>query len=520
MLVWLGLFGVAVLVAAAVVLPVRTAQVGYDTAASVLYFDRIVVGHRLEAFLSVTPKPLLTVVDGLVHALISDWRAISWLAIVVYGLDVVLAARLVRRLAGRAAAGFAAGALIASSALLSDVALAYAVTWALLGWLIAGTALTTHGSPRYALAGVGLLLAATARFESNLLSVAALVVLAAWSWRSRGDPSAAPPRRAWLLAVGMVALPIQGLHDWLLSGDPLYSLSVPVRGTPSGELLGPFGRLAWLVGRELDGGAMLVLAVAGVAALVAARRWSIVAGLAVLGPGVAAFLVWLEVRHVYVSSRYAAPLDLAIAIAAAVGYGAALAPGLATVASRVRDRFGRGIPASPGRLRASIIVVGVAIVAGAVFASPFGPLSPAVVGTSRSNLTLHANANAAEVAIRATLPTVARLGTAAGGFGEGDDPLRGATVLVPVLLRPQMALDLDLDLTAIVGLGSDDLDPAHLRIHPGQLIYHDRRGDEPDSRFDILESTQPSALGPFVVVPVASDPRLGWWLVRIDQGSG
>jgi hypothetical protein len=75
--------------------------------------------------------------------------------------------------------------------------------------------------------------------------------------------------------------------------------------------------------------------------------------------------------------------------------------------------------------------VAVALVAGAVFASPFGPLSPSVLGAARSNLTLQAHATVVEAAIRDALPNLppAPPGTAS------TDPVRGATVLVPVLLR-------------------------------------------------------------------------------------
>ena len=163
-----ALFVVAAGLATDLIRPFRVGQVGFDMAASLLYFDRIVVGRHLESFISATPKPLFTVVYGLAHAVTGEWRLISWLAIGVYGLAVVLAARLAARATGPVAAGLAAVAFVGSPVLLSDVSLAYSVGWALLGWLLAGIAVTA-GRPRYGVAGMSLLLATLARFETFIL---------------------------------------------------------------------------------------------------------------------------------------------------------------------------------------------------------------------------------------------------------------------------------------------------------------------------------------------------------------
>src|SRR4029077_15638140 len=85
-------FGIPVLlgllVGAWVIRPFSAGPVGFDSAASVIHFDRIISGQGLEAFVTATPKPLLTVMYGLVHSIVPDWRAISWLAIL--GLAVAL----------------------------------------------------------------------------------------------------------------------------------------------------------------------------------------------------------------------------------------------------------------------------------------------------------------------------------------------------------------------------------------------------------------------------------------------
>ena len=152
---YLLLFVLVCLVAFAVIQPFAVGQVGFDSAASVLYFDRLVQGRHLESFITTTPKPLLTFVYGLAYSLTHDWRPISWLVIAMFGLSAVLAAELVRRIAGPAAAAFAAVAVLGSVALFADVAISYAVVWAFVACLIAGLLVETD-RPRYGLAGLAL----------------------------------------------------------------------------------------------------------------------------------------------------------------------------------------------------------------------------------------------------------------------------------------------------------------------------------------------------------------------------
>ena len=67
--------------------PVLSGPVGFDTAASVIHFQRITSGRHLEAFITATPKPLLTLVDGLLFALSGDWRLISVSSIALFAVD-------------------------------------------------------------------------------------------------------------------------------------------------------------------------------------------------------------------------------------------------------------------------------------------------------------------------------------------------------------------------------------------------------------------------------------------------
>jgi hypothetical protein len=153
--------------------------------------------------------------------------------------------------------------------------------------------------------------------------------------------------------------------------------------------------------------------------------------------------------------------------------------------------------------RGSLVITG--LLAGALFASPFAPLSNEVVGIARGNLTLHANAIAAETVI-----------ASADSFASGPGPV----LLVPALLRPQMAVDLHLPVSAVAGLSAAALNPSGAGIRAGQILYHDRRGDPVDPAFAVLESNAPTTVGGLRIVPIASDSRLGWWVVRVESAGG
>lgn len=84
---------VGVIVVALVIRPLDTTTIDPDAAASVLYFQRLVAGQRLEAFVPTTPKPLLTLVDGTTWSLLHDWRALTWETLLAFGVAVILAVR-------------------------------------------------------------------------------------------------------------------------------------------------------------------------------------------------------------------------------------------------------------------------------------------------------------------------------------------------------------------------------------------------------------------------------------------
>ncbi len=503
-------FLAAIAVLTWVVRPIGTDTVGFDSAASVLYFDRIVAGRHLEAFVGTTPKPLLTLVYGLVHALVPDWRAISWLAILACALGISLSAVLAHRVAGVIAATFVTIGLLGSTQLLQDVGLAYSVTWALLFWAAAGVAVS-GARPRWPLGGVLLLAANLVRVEALLVpavTIAAIVValLTAPDRASRWRDLRAP--LIWIGLVPLLALPVQGIHDFLLTGDPLYSQYVPIRASQGATLRDVPWVFAYLIRHYLAIGALSVLALIGAVHLVRTRRWAIVVALLALGPGVAAALVLLALRHIYISDRYIAAADLAAIFAAAIGVASIRVPAL--------DAIAAWLARWPARTATLGIVIAASAVAVAV-ASPFAPVNSSVRVTLHNTLAVHEHLDANLPVLAAAMDAIPGVRTfPAGGDGRAGE---GSTtrLMVPVLLTPQVAVDLGLPLNAIRGTAASHITTDGSYPAPGVVVYHDQLRDSPAEPFAIFEVGAPVVDGAIRVVPVKASPAIGTWVVRIDR---
>ncbi len=496
--VYLLLFLGACAAAFRLIYPVRAGSVGFDAAASVIYFDRLIQGRHLESFVTATPKPLLTLVYGLVYNVTHDWRPISWIVIVLYGASSVLAAMLARRIGGLPAAVFAGVAVIGSVALLEDVALSYAVVWALVACLLAGLAITAT-EPRYGWAGVALGIGALARFEVVLiLGLAAVVLAGAWLY-GRTRHVRGPDPRAWLVLVGLGALPIQFAHDWLLTGNALYAEYVPTVASVSLPLIGPGSAVVFVLQHLIKMGPFVVLAALGAAVLVRRRQWGLLIGLTAMGPGVAAFLVFLAYRRIYISNRYLDPIDLAVLVAASIGFGALAIPELVALGQRITTPAARGL-----------IVTLVAGSTAVLLSVPFAPTNNTVRVTIRGNLQVEEDAKEA-------LPVLRRAVAAIPGVTDWPGALAGRppVLMVPTLLRPQFVVDLGLPTTEVAGSTGSRLRSDGTYPKAGQIIVHDQ-GADPDPAFDFLEVSTPITIGKIVVTPLLSDRTRGIWVDRID----
>jgi hypothetical protein len=504
-LVAIGL--VAVAIGAWRIRPFAEGMVGYDTAASVLYFDRIVAGLRLEGFVEATPKALLTLVDGVTFGLTHDWRAISLLAVAGYGLNVALGTWLAARLGGLAAAGFVLAGLLWSAPLLDDAAYAYAVGPAVTGWLIAGLAVMAQ-RPRYLVAGAALAVAGLARYETVLLDGLALVALAcAWIVpRVRGSV----PRTgaAWWLMLGFASVVVEAVHDWLLTGDPLWAIEVSGIVSTFRRVLSVREVTNLIATHYRPGIVVLVLAVVGVVVLVQQRRWAILLGIVALAPGVLAFQVALAVRGTYVSARYLYPADLALVFAAALGVGGIWAYVVQRLpALRTAARW--AWPSVAASLAAGLV--------GLVTVSWFTPLGP-VQDHIDTNAAIYAN----EASVLPTLRTAIAADAAGAAFGPASrDPRNrdrsGAAAVVPVLLIPRLAVDLQLPVTQLADSGLPLVTSSGATPHAGQIVVHEDHLDKPTADYAFLEVGTITSLGAITLDPLLADAGAGIWVLRVGR---
>ena len=484
-----------------IIRPFVDAPVGFDTQATVLYFERIVTGTRLEQALTTTPKPLLTLVYGPIHSATGDWRPIVWLTMLVHAGAAGLAAVVWMRAVGLSA-GIAGGLVVAGFPLLiEDAAFGNGVPWALFGWLLA-TLLMAGGRPRPVAAGVVLALAALARLETLVL-VAGFAVALGWlrwgPWPLPGPRPSPPPRTLLTLAIPLLALPAMLVHDWLLTGDPLFWLAVSQRYSDAiratRDVLDPLERTTWFIRRYLGLWPVLPFAIIGLVELVRTRRWGELIGLAVMGAGIAAFLVLLAARGTYAPHRYAIPVDLAVLFAAAVGFGRS--------ADAVARLAVRRVPGRPAVARGAVLAAVVSVAVGGAAIGRAGPFDPGIVDGIGDLRVVNENGARIAAHVRAAdaLPP----------------PVAGPRLLVPIPILPRTAVDLDLPLTDIGGLSVRALDLAGASFRTGQFVAHDLRGDVPRGAYALLETDVPVRIGDVILEPRLIDGAAGLWVFAVTD---
>ena len=509
-------FGIAaVLIAGVAMQAFGPAMNDPDSMASVLYFQRIAAGQQLEVYTLTTPKPLLTAFYGVTWNLFHDWRAIVWETLLVHGVGVGMAVLLATRLAGVAAGSFIGVFLILSSPHLLEVSQANSLVWALAGWLLAGLAVTA-APPRFGLAGLGLLLAATARLETFIVlaaATAAIALLGVLELAGRAPGVAISARRTLPLLLGWLALPILLLHDFLLIGNPLYWLSMPaaytaiarpgLRPMPLDAYLGELGE------QYSDDRLLIVLAVVGVGFLIRRRRWSVLIGLVSLTFGVFALLTSLALRGLFIDGRYYEQPGLAMAFAAAIGVGWLV--GL--TARALGRRLGlRALPA--GAAPAGAAVAGLLAVVLSSF--PVAPFNDEIAARFDRLRAASANVERLMPELREVLDAADGPPPAAVPGPQGFtlvDP-RQTSLFVPRTFQRRVAIEAEALLTRIgdsqVAFRST---PPQDVLVPGQFVYHDANIDVPPEAFAAFETAEPSTLGALRLTPLVADPAAGmWWL--------
>jgi hypothetical protein len=356
-------------------------------------------------------------------------------------------------------------------------------------------AAATGCRPAWGVAAAALALAALARAETWPL----LPLAAAWgvvAWR-RGE------RRAALLLLPLAAPLLWFAHDWLLTGDPLYTLRIPDRYTDlvaGRQVVAPASWLA-LVGRRYAASPLLLgLAAVGVVWLARRRAWVWLAGLGVATVGLLSLLGLEAWRGTYVSWRYFDPADLAVRLAAAIAAGrmaTALVGRLA--ATRVGAVTGGRLPVGgPGnRLDGGVAaVLGVLLVGVACW--PLAPADPLVGSTLDRDTGLSRNAATAVGTLR---PVAA-------------EP--GAVLTLSGPQRVRVALELGLPLGRARDLFlATRAEPLDRALAGSAAVFHDADGDRPPERFAPLSVTSPTTVGSVEVEPLRTDPGRGLYVLRV-----
>jgi hypothetical protein len=427
--------------------------------------------------------------------------------VAAFALAVTALARAAGRLGGTGAAVATVVAVAGSGPLVLQVARGNSVIWALAGWAVALDALT-QPRRRYGLAAAALGLAALARTETWLLlpvAAAAGLLLASRD----GD------RRALLLLVPLAAPLVWFGHDWLLTGDALYSVRVPERYTDlvAGRL--PVTPEAWLATLARRYGAAplaAALAVAGVVWLVRRRARVWLAGLAVVVPGLLVLFGAYATRGTYVSWRYFDPPDLGVRVAAVLGASWLVQAGVRRLAgpaapagSETAASANRQHAAGPGWRRAgrwgSVVAVVATVLLVAAAGWPAAPVDPLVRSTLDRDTRLSANA---AVAVGELRPVA-------------DRP--GGIVVVSGPQRVRVALELGLPLGRVRDLYLATVDaPLEDALAGGSAVFHDADGDRPTERFAPLSVTAPARIGALRVVPVRTDPGQGLYVLAVEDG--
>lgn len=526
---WLALFAGAFAFIAILVRPTQAGPVAFDAASSVLYFDRIVAGQRLEAFVNTTPKPLLTVVYGLAYGLTHDWRAVSIASISVTALGVVLGSALAHRVGGLAAGVAAAVFLVADSNLLIEASWAYGLPWAVACWFAAGLALTTR-RPRYTLAGVALMLGALARPETFLLVGAATVIVILLAFRRR-----LPAGAQWILTAWL-ALPIMSAHDLLLTGDPLFWLRAASIYSQGLRFPGP-GVIARRVAQTLIGNPLIALA--ALAAIVPlwqrASGRIVAAGLVVVGLGTGILLIAVAARGQLTLSYYHHPIALALGLAAAIGI-ASVSEFLSRIAEALLARRKR--PAGPaadptvegsgrddtgadrGRTTGrSIELSGRAVIQGGILlalgAIVFAPVlvSGATLSVLRVQRQLALDSDRAAISLARL---VRERGIIAGPSGDPERPPdpAGYRILVPRQVQTRLAVTLGLPVTVVGPLVPDR--PTVGLIHRNLVVFRDRLAETSGGVQQEFAGSLPIAVEGTRFRPLEADPAHGLWIWASD----
>lgn len=198
---------------------------------------------------------------------------------------------------------------------------------------------------------------------------------------------------------------------------------------------------------------------------------------------------------IFVSERYAAPIDSAVLLSAGIGFGG-LSPDLFDQ-SVARLRATRWTPR--GR---QALAVTASVVAAIVLAWPHGSFDPTLRMQVRQSLVAAIDADRAVPILAASLPSRSQVAP--------------PTLLVPSSVGPRLVVDLGIRLTAIGWTDRLIVDPAVGIPRAGQVVYHDRQAEHRPDALAAFQITASTKRGDLTLEPLAVDPARGFWIVAVD----
>ncbi|HVA87013.1 MAG TPA: hypothetical protein VNF73_11960, partial [Candidatus Saccharimonadales bacterium] len=337
------------------------------------------------------------------------------------------------------------------------------------------------------------------------VAVVALVASAWWRGRrlDRGrhlGPDRRPdrhrdsrsPRVGEIVGVllALAALPVAMLHDWLLTGDPLWFLSVPADYTAIYDAglrpIDPVRFAGTFAAHEAGLLPLVVVAIVGLAALTRARERLMAAGIGALAVGVMGLLFLLAARATYISNRYYEPIDLAVLPAAAIGAGV-----IAAIAGVALPRL--GTDAQRRRAGTRSTTLGVVLAAFAVvvaLALTWAPLPLDRRATAELDNVRQASVNLARVIPDARAPLLdgaVRQGDVPAQAGAPAADLRTVALLAPSRDVSRIAVELNTRMTLVGDLYAFLLRWGIGGLRSGQYVLHDAAADRPVALFAPFE---------------------------------
>jgi len=324
------------------------------------------------------------------------------------------------------------------------------------------------------------------------------------------------------LLLGALAVPLDCLHDWLLTGRPLYWLSVPSGYTalisPNLAPSSPLETIKNELVHYRPALPLVGLAIVGLIALVLVKRRAIAFALSSLVGGVLLTVIYLSWRAVFVTPRYYEEADAPLLLLAAIGTGAVVV-WLVGRAMGERQGWHRWRQLVSGGV-AAVLALGVVVVD-----VPHGAVEPQLDQVASGYAAVESQVTTLRVILEAAPGGVPPGRTTnVSGVSYPVTDAASCRVFVPRAFLPLIAVETGAPLDALGDSYLAFRGGDYGELNPGQYVLHVAATDGRGGAYAPFEHPSQTVLRvsadrTVLVTPVYSDDNQGVWLVRIDAGS-